>query len=165
MFKNLFVFALFFSALVVAGCGGGDQAEAPAPAQEEAAAETASDTIVIEANNQLQFSVKEFTVAAGEEVTITLHNVGTLPKDTFGHNFVILTAGTDLEAFATEAMGNSANEYMPTDLSNVLAHTVLLGPDEKDTISFTAPTQPGQYEFLCTFPGHYGTMRGVMIVK
>lgn len=166
MFKNLSIFALFFAALVVAGCGGGgDQAEAPAPAQEEAAAEPAAEGIVIEANDQLQFSLKEFTVAAGEEVTVTLHNVGTLPKETFGHNFVILTAGADLEAFATEAMGNSANEYLPTDMSNVLAHTALLGPDEEDTITFMAPTEPGEYEFLCTFPGHYGTMRGVMIVE
>lgn len=166
MFKNLSVFALFFAALIVAGCGGGsEQADMAAPAQEEAAAEAASGVVVIEANDQLQFSVNEFTVAAGEEVTVTLVNVGTLPKETFGHNLVILTAGSDLEAFATEAMGNAGNEYLPTDMSNVLAHTALLGPDEEDTITFTAPTEPGQYEFLCTFPGHYGTMRGVMIVE
>jgi len=163
MFKNLSVYALFFAALLVTGCGGGgEQAETAAPAQEEA---VAVEGIVVEANDQLQFSINEFTVAAGEEVTVTLHNVGTLPKETFGHNFVILTAGTDLEAFATAAMGNADNEYLPTDLSSVIAHTSLLGPDETDTITFSAPTEPGQYEYLCTFPGHYGTMRGVMIVE
>lgn len=152
-----------FAMVTLAACGG-EATESAAPAQEETAA-AAADAVVIEANDQLQFSVKEFTVAAGEEVTITLKSVGTLPKETFGHNIVFLAMGTDLVAFATGAMAAADNEYMPADMSAVLGHSRLLGPGEEDTFSFTAPSAPGQYEFLCTFPGHYGTMRGVMIVE
>ncbi len=155
-------FALFLSVALI-GCGGetADTAEGQAPAMEE----MASDAVVIEANDQLQFSVTEFTVAAGEEVTVTLKNVGSLPKETFGHNLVVLNAGVDLVEFATGAMANADNEYLPMDMSQMLAHTALLGPGEEDTITFMAPSEPGRYEFLCTFPGHYGTMRGVMIVE
>ncbi|MEQ9104764.1 MAG: plastocyanin/azurin family copper-binding protein [Rhodothermales bacterium] len=155
-------FALFLSVALI-GCGGesAETAEEQAPAMEEAA----SDAIVIEANDQLQFSVTEFTVAAGEEVTVTLQNVGSLPKETFGHNLVFLNAGVDLVEYATGAMANADNEYLPMDMSQTLAHTALLGPGEEDTITFMAPSEPGRYEFLCTFPGHYGTMRGVMIVE
>lgn len=127
--------------------------------------EVESDAIVIEANDQLQFSITEFTVEAGEEVTLVLKNVGSLPKETFGHNLVILNSGVDLVEYATGAMANAENEYLPADMSQTFAHTILLGPGEEDTITFMAPTEPGQYEFLCTFPGHYGTMRGVMIVE
>lgn len=154
--------ALFMSVALI-GCGGEstETADVPAPAMEEPEAEA----VVIEANDQLQFNVTEFTVDAGEEVTLTLKNVGSLPKETFGHNLVILNAGVDVVAFATDAMTQTDNEYLPMDMSQTFAHTSLLGPGEEDTITFMAPSVPGRYEFLCTFPGHYGTMRGVMIVE
>lgn len=155
--SSLFL-AMLLSVSII-GCGGeSTETTTPEPAM-------ASDAIVIEANDQLQFSVTEFTVAAGEEVSIQLVNVGSLPKETFGHNLIVLNAGVDLVAFATDAMAKAENEYLPEDLSQVLAHTSLLGPGESETITFTAPTAPGQYEFLCSFPGHYGTMRGIMIVE
>jgi len=50
-------------------------------------------------------------------------------------------------------------------LGDVLAHTKLLGPGESESISFTAPTIEGEYEYVCTFPGHFAMMRGSMEVK
>lgn len=154
--------ALFMSVALI-GCGDEStkSEEMPAPVMEE----PMTETIVIEANDQLQFNVTEFTVEAGEEVSLTLKNVGSLPKETFGHNLVILNAGVDLVAYATDASTNTDNEYLPMDMSQTFASTSLLGPGEEDTITFMAPSVPGRYEFLCTFPGHYGTMRGVMIVE
>ena len=35
---------------------------------------------------------------------------------------------------------------------------------EHQIIEFTAPSQPGDYEFVCTFPGHHILMRGIMKV-
>ena len=58
-------------------------------------------------------------------------------------------------------------ERIPQDEANkkkILAHTKLLGPGEEDSVIFTAPS-PGKYEYLCTFPGHFGIMRGVLTVK
>ena len=48
---------------------------------------------------------------------------------------------------------------------DVIAFTKLLGPDESDTITFTAPKESGAYEYVCTFPGHFAMMRGTMKVK
>ena len=158
--------ALAFLVVGFMGCGGGEADQAAAPAAEEPAAEAADDAIVIEANDQLQFSVNEFTVQAGEEVTIRLVNVGTLPKETFGHNLVILQQGGDVAAFANDAMTAQDNEYIPTDAGDrIVANTAMLGPGEEDTITFTAPSEPGEYPYLCSFPGHYATMQGVMIVE
>ncbi|MCH8962102.1 MAG: hypothetical protein IH820_12455 [Bacteroidetes bacterium] len=33
-----------------------------------------------------------------------------------------------------------------------------------DPLTFTAPTEPGDYPYVCTFPGHWRTMQGVMQV-
>ena len=159
------LFALLFAALLFTGCGG--SSEAPAVEEmEDTSTEMASDAIVIEAGDQLQFSVTEFTAAAGSNVHIMLKNVGSLPKETFGHNIVFLTAGADLQAFGQAAVSAADNEYIPADMADwVLANSTLLGPGEEAMVMFTAPTETGTYEFLCSFPGHYGTMRGVMTVE
>ena len=42
----------------------------------------------------------------------------------------------------------------------------LLGPNETGEVTFQAPTEPGEYPFLCTFPAHCSIgMKGVLIVK
>ena len=47
----------------------------------------------------------------------------------------------------------------------VLAATKLLGPKEEDTITFTVPSEPGEYVYLCSFPAHYIVgMKGVIVV-
>jgi azurin len=38
-------------------------------------------------------------------------------------------------------------------------------PQEQFAISFRAPTAPGRYPYLCTFPGHWMVMNGEMIVE
>ncbi|MEM1271865.1 MAG: plastocyanin/azurin family copper-binding protein, partial [Bacteroidota bacterium] len=98
-------------------------------------------------------------------VTLTLNNVGSLPKESFGHNVVILQPGTDPVEFANAGMENVANDYIAPDMANlVVAKTEMLGGGETDTITFTAPAEPGQYPFVCTFPGHASMMQGVMVI-
>jgi len=54
-------------------------------------------------------------------------------------------------------------DYVPrTD--DVLYHTALLEPQKSEAIYFVAPTTPGEYTYVCTFPGHYVTMQGTMRV-
>ena len=48
--------------------------------------------------------------------------------------------------------------------SDVIAHTKLLGPGESDEITFKVP-DAGVYDFICTFPGHFGTMRGKIVAE
>jgi azurin len=84
-----------------------------------------------------------------------------------GHNLVFLKKGISAIAFGQKALGAgaNANNALPDSVKDdTIAATKLLGPDEKETISFTAP-EPGNYEYVCTFPGHFAMMRGVMKVK
>ena len=57
----------------------------------------------------------------------------------------------------------NARAYVP-DLPEVLAGSRLVQRGESDVITFTAPAKPGQYTFVCTFPGHWVRMYGVMLV-
>jgi azurin len=158
-------FALAAAAALLAGCGGDNGNNArPAPAQ---GSQANTGAIVITGNDQMQFSMKDFTVKAGTEVTITFRNIGRMPKEAMGHNFVVLTVGTDPMAFATAAMRHPRNEYVPPEMEDrVVAHTKVLGPGEEETITFTAPAELGDYPFVCSFPGHTPAgMRGIMKVE
>ncbi len=124
-----------------------------------------SETVIeIEGNDQMLFSVTAFEVVTGQSVKIVFKNVGKLPKVAMGHNLVILVEGVTSAQFGTEAMTAAATDYIPASMKDkIVAHTKLLGPGEQDEIVFTAPA-PGEYEFLCSFPGHFALMRGVMTV-
>lgn len=119
-------------------------------------------------NDQMQYSSKAFEVTAGDTVTLSFKHIGKLPKVAMGHNVVILKTGTAVPAFATKAMSAKDTDYIPADAESkaaIVAHTKLIGGDESDTITFTAPAEAGAYPFLCTFPGHFAVMQGVMTVK
>lgn len=171
--KKLFLVPAAAAVLFLASCGGETKTadtsatdattttEAP-PAPTEAAAPA---VLTIDANDQMKFDQTSFTVKAGQEIQLTLKNVGTLPKESMGHNLVVLAPGTDLAAFGGEAFKAKDADYIPaTYASSIIAHTKLLGPGESDTITFTIP-EAGEYEFLCSFPGHWGTMQGKIIVE
>ena len=119
-------------------------------------------TIVLNSNDQMKFDKSEIRVKAGEKIKLTLNHTGKLPKNAMGHNFVLLTKGTDVQKFATAAMNEKAKEYIPA--KGVLAHTKLIGGGESTTIEFTVPAK-GVYDFICSFPGHYAMMKGKFIVE
>ena len=128
----------------------------------------ADHKITITGNDTMQFDVKEFTVQAGEKVELTFKNIGKLPKLAMGHNLVILKEGVSPLKFGQKIMGMGASPTNPLpkeSLVEVIAATKLLGPGESEKLSFTAPKQAGFYQFLCSFPGHYAIMRGVMVVE
>tara|TARA_R110002074_G_scaffold400203_1_gene595134 strand:+ start:2986 stop:6480 length:3495 start_codon:yes stop_codon:yes gene_type:complete len=114
--------------------------------------------------NEMKFDVTRFEVKAGEQVALVLEN-----PDFMQHNLVITQPGKK-EAVGTAADKmaadpNAANlNYVP-QTSDVLFATALLNPDDTYTLKFKAPTTPGEYPFICTFPGHWRIMQGVMIVK
>jgi azurin len=68
--------------------------------------------------------------------------------------------------FLDKASTEAAHDYVPTEAKQVLAHSKLLGPNESDLVTFNAPYVPGDYLYVCSFPGHYsqGT-KGFMTVK
>ncbi len=135
-----------------------------AAADDAMAADENTVEITLNASDEMKFDKNEITVSAGQTVVLTLHHTGKLPVAAMGHNFVLLTQGTDMATFATAAMTATDNNYVPTDEAGVIAHTKILGGGESDTITFTAP-EKGTYDFLCSFPGHYAIMKGKFIVQ
>lgn len=167
-------YALFAGVVGLAACGGGNDSSKATdqPAAEEQKAETPAAepaaggvTLEITGNDVMKFDKTELRAKAGQKVTLTLHHSGKLAKEAMGHNVVILKSGTDVAAFAAKAVEAKANDYFPeSEAANVIAHTKLIGGGESTTIEFTAP-EAGTYPFICSFPGHYGFMKGDFIVE
>ena len=72
-----------------------------------------------------------------------------------------------LGKFAEAAQPEGENGYIPSKLKEkIVAFIGLLGPNETGEVTFTAPTEPGEYPFLCSFPAHcFVGMKGVLVVK
>ena len=133
------------------------------------APEVPPKTVEVQADDKMRFDVTAFEVSPGQKISMTLKNVGTTPKLSMGHNLVVLDRSVNeqnVTKFLDAASMEAAHDYVPPTSKEVIAHTKLLGPSETDTITFNAPQIPGQYLYLCSFPGHYsqGT-KGFMTVK
>lgn len=123
--------------------------------------------IEITGNDQMQYNVKAFEVTEGQKVVLSFKHIGQLPAIAMGHNVVILKSGTVVPSFATKSAPAKDTGYIPQDEESkkaIVAHTKMLGGGESDEVTFTAPAA-GEYPFICTFPGHFAIMQGVMTVK
>jgi azurin len=112
---------------------------------------------------QMLFDLKWFAVQAGKSVQIVLANPDTMP-----HNLVIGQPGS-LQDIGTKGgvmplpSDPDVKPYVP-DTPLVLNATRLVNSGETERLTFTAPAKPGEYVYLCTFPGHFVRMYGVMLV-
>lgn len=154
-------------ALTISSCGETKKEEKTALkiGQNNTESVTPSGTaLALSGNDMMQFDKSELMTQAGEKITLTFRHVGQLDRRVMGHNFVLLTPGTDITGFANEAAaaGESA-DWIPNDGAQVIAHTKMLGGGQTDVITFEAP-EPGVYDFICSFPGHSGMMRGTLTV-
>lgn len=149
------------ASLILAGCGKKEEAAAPV------AAASAVATFELTANDSMKFNLTRLEVKVGQEVKVILTSMGSMPKAAMAHNWVLLKKGTDAKAFVDAAVAAAATDYMPASLlDQVIAHTKMLGPKQSDEISFKAPTEPGEYVYLCSFPAHFlAGMTGVLVVK
>ncbi len=127
----------------------------------------AGRTVEITGGDDMKFSVASIAAKPGETIHIVLKNTGTIPKIAMAHNFVALKAGVDAAKFSQDAMTARETDYVPAAAkADILASTKLAGPGESVEVTFKAPTKPGSYPYLCTFPGHYAAgMRGDIVVK
>ncbi len=109
----------------------------------------------------LKYDVSNFEVKAGSKVRLIFNN-----NDDMTHNVVITAPGAADEvgslALKTGLKGSEMN-YVPSS-NKVLFHTGLLQPETSESIYFVAPSTPGEYMFVCTFPGHAAVMRGIIKV-
>ena len=109
--------------------------------------------------HQLKYNLNNFSVKAGSKVKITFLNPDVIP-----HNLLIGEPGSRAEiGNQAIAMGADAVKKAPKN-SKILHGTKMLEAGQKETLEFTAPSKPGDYEFICTFPGHWAVMNGIMKV-
>ena len=109
----------------------------------------------------LKYDLELLEVKVGSKVKITFNN-----NDDMLHNLVVVKPTTAIqvgeEALKMGLEGSQKN-YIP-DSDNVLFHTNILSPETSESIYFEAPTVPGEYMYVCTFPGHAYVMQGVLRV-
>lgn len=121
-------------------------------------------TIVIKVVKDVMKFDKSLIIAkAGSTVEIVLQN-----PDFMQHNLVLIKPGsTDKVGAAADALARDADgaklNYVPK-IPEVLYATPLINPREKYTLTFKVPNTPGDYPYLCTFPGHWRMMKGILRV-
>lgn len=127
----------------------------------------AAESFTIEGTNALRFSKEHLSVQPGEQVTVKLVNKSALPASAMAHNWILLKPGADAKAFDRAAQTAPDDGYFPKAKANeVIAHTQLVAGGHSDTVTFKAPSKPGDYEYICTFPGHLAAgMKGTLTVK
>jgi azurin len=113
----------------------------------------------------MKFDKATLEVKAGAKVMILFKN----EKCPLQHNFLLTNPGklADMGALADKMLTDPqamAKHYTP-ESPEILAHSSkLIGIGQSDLIAFTAPAAPGDYPYLCTFPGHWRMMNGVLKV-
>jgi putative heme-binding domain-containing protein len=114
-------------------------------------------------HEEMRYDTPYFAVEAGRPVQLVLRN-----EDLMSHNLVITPPGK-IRDVAQEAallgpeIDKTGRQYVPKS-ENVLFSTRMVEPHKQDVLTFTAPTQPGEYNYVCTFPNHWMRMYGVMVV-
>jgi len=175
--KRTYLYILTIS-LFLAACGQGngsqDQQDTTTAAK-TAETDTASipgiekvpltDTISLKASDDMHFDKDLFKIKSGKKIVLRLTNIGSQVGAPMSHNVVILNKGTDISNFADAARVSEKEQYIPaTFASSIIAHTKPVVAGKSDEVEFTI-TQPGVYDFICSYPGHWGTMQGKIVVE
>jgi azurin len=156
MSSNRLPLTLAVAVLLIAGAFVGTGAEAQSPR-----------VIKLKGTDAMKYDVTKIEAKPGEQLKVQLSTVSSMPKQEMAHNFVLLAKNTPVDIFVLEAAMARASNYIPQAKKNfILAQTDLAGGGETVEVTFDAPKEPGEYLFICTFPGHYvAGMKGVLVVK
>jgi len=112
---------------------------------------------------EMRYDTPFFAVEAGRSVQVVLQNEDLMP-----HNLVItapdaLQEVAQMGALLPKGEGAEAKQYVPKS-PLVLFATEMVPAGKQERLTFTAPSEPGEYPFVCTFPRHWMRMYGVMVV-
>ena len=131
--------------------------------EKETKIERNEQTIILNSNDLMLFDKTSLSAKAGKNIRLVLNHNGKIGKEFMGHNFVLLKKDVDVDDFAMLALDFKENEYIPKN-NDFIVHTRMLGGGESDTINFTIE-EPGSYTYVCTFPGHYQIMQGILTIE
>jgi azurin len=176
------------SLVLFIGCGGGGSESTEQAGSSEQATSGEARTIEIIGVDQMKFAVEAnsdgisvgsevgsdgllqletITAKPGEKLHVKLTTQSQLPKTAMAHNWLLLALNADTKAFATAAMKAKDNDYIPSDMQDqIITQTGLAGGGETHEVTFTVPEETGDYDYICTFPGHFvGGMKGKLVVE
>jgi azurin len=109
----------------------------------------------------MTFDKTKLSVPAGSRVHLTMKDNATMA--TLPHNWVLVKPGTEASVAAAGLKLGEAAGYFDVRDKDALAHTDMAKPGQSTEVTFDAPA-PGDYPYICTFPGHYMMMKGVLTV-
>ncbi len=148
---------------------GGEFAALMAPAdaariRKELRALSVSVYVLHTVHEKMSYDQKTLVVEAGKPFEIVLENA-----DTQSHNLAVVKPGTH------EKVGTASSTMTPDKLDkagrpfipqsdDILAATKLIEPGQKQTLKVAAIYDEGEFEYVCTVPGHYIIMWGKLIV-
>ncbi|MDB6077501.1 MAG: hypothetical protein JWO82_1248 [Akkermansiaceae bacterium] len=121
--------------------------------------------VVKTVREQLRYDTPRLVVEAGKPLQVIFENMDAMP-----HNLVFVQPGTfqavatDVQTQAPDKLDSKGRAYVPEGDPRVIAATKLIESGQKETLSLTAPDKEGEYEYVCTFPGHWAIMHGKLIV-
>lgn len=127
----------------------------------------AQQTVEITGTDNLKFDVTSIEAEPGEEITLELTTKSDMPKSAMAHNVVVMDQDADVEGFINASASAKDDQYVASDFEDqIIAATDMAGGGETVEVTFTAPNSAGDYEYVCSFPGHYsGGMKGTLTVK
>ena len=117
-----------------------------------------AELVVPAERNALSYAVTRVEAPAGATVRLVMDNTAST-SPAMVHNVVVVADGAAVERVGEAAAG--VRDNVPDD-DAILAFTPLARPGERTAVVFMMPA-PGAYPFLCTYPGHYRFMQGVLI--
>jgi azurin len=161
--KKLIV-SLFVALIGASALHAQDAKPAAAPDAKPAAGD-ATKLMLGVVPNVMQYDKKELTVKAGAKVMLLFRN----EKCPLQHNFILLKPGTKdtVGALADKMLTDPEalkKLYLPDSKDILVKGAKLIGIGQSDLIEFTAPAEAGDYPYICTFPGHWRLMNGVLKV-
>jgi len=120
--------------------------------------------ISVSASAGLQFEPRVLRVPPGSRVSLAFRN----GDPSMPHNVAIVKADA-LDDFGEQSMQLASNpraiatHYVP-DSPAEICFSPILPPGDQYTLYFEAPTEPGEYRLVCTYPGHWRVMQGSLFV-
>ena len=125
-------------------------------AAQAAAAPDTTITITSTGEN-LEFNPSAIAAKQGRRVRIRYVNNGTFP-----HNIVIVRNDADIDVVGLAAFDAGSTGFVPLSEKNrMIAHSALANPGQTVEFTFVVPA-PGEYPFVCVYPGHYNMMLGTL---
>jgi azurin/glucose/arabinose dehydrogenase len=121
--------------------------------------------VVKTVREQMRYDTPRIVVEAGKPFELIVENTDVMP-----HNLLVVAPGSrqavseSVQTKSPTQLDKKGRPYVPEKDNRVLEATRLLEPGQKETLKMTAPRTPGEYEYVCTFPGHWMIMWGKLVV-